>query len=82
VRNVQAHPQDYQAAWAQLRDHAASLGIRAWMFRSAHDASRYVEFLEWKQPDQKPKLNAALKAQCAGLDRFGTATSTDYWLEP
>ena len=56
---------------------------RAWMFRAADDADRYIEFLEWKGRDSAsdPRADANVRAALAALDDFGHA-HTELWIEP
>ena len=60
-----------------------ALGHRAWMFRAATDAVRYIEFLEWKQPDSAddPRTDALLHTALLRLAQCGPETS-ELWIEP
>ncbi len=82
LRTVGQDVDGYLAAWATLREQAATLGLRAWMFRALDDVSCYIEFLESKQAiNQQLQLDAALLTKLHDLDRFGTG-STRHWVEP
>jgi len=60
-----------------------ALGHRAWVFRAATDASRYIEFLEWKQADgaDDPRTDEVLRAALDRLDECGNGNS-ELWIEP
>ena len=73
----------YFATWRKLFARVIALQQRAWMFRAADDATRYIEFLEWKGRESvtDPRDDAEIRGALAALDEFGTA-HTELWIEP
>jgi hypothetical protein len=62
----------YDSAWSDFRGAALARGAKAWRFRSPHDDSLYLEFLEFAgeaDPRRDPELERAgreLEALAAG----------------
>jgi hypothetical protein len=73
----------YGGAWDAVRARMLALGHRAWLFRAPTDAARYIEFLEWKQPDNAddPRTDGALRTALLRLDECGQGNS-ELWIEP
>lgn len=70
----------YREAWERFRDAAAALGARAWLFRSADVAGRFLEFLEWDAAGADPAGDPRLRAERAALDDLG-AGQDELWDE-
>ncbi len=83
TRIVAGDPAAYRAAWEAVRARALALGHRAWVFRAAADASRYIEFVEWRQTADSadPRADELLRSALTHLDDFGSA-NTELWIEP
>ena len=73
----------YFASWRTLCARVLALQQRAWMFRAADDATRYIEFIEWKgrESTADPRNDADIRGALAALAEFGTA-HTELWIEP
>ncbi|MBX6365699.1 MAG: hypothetical protein IRZ00_17770 [Gemmatimonadetes bacterium] len=71
---------DYREAWERFRDAAAGLGARAWLFRSADVAGRFLEFLEWDAATADPAGDPRVRAARAALDDLG-AGEDELWDE-
>jgi hypothetical protein len=73
----------YQQAWQRVSERMQTLGGRAWMFRSADEPDRHIEFLEWKQSADGANMiaDAELEDALNRLDGFGTGR-TETWVEP
>jgi hypothetical protein len=80
LRTVNGKQDEYRAAWAALREHAAALDVRAWMFHARDDATRFIEFLEWKGAAH-PEIDRSLQPHLNGLEQFGKGL-TEQWVEP
>lgn len=68
----------YLELWVDLRQAAASVGIHAWLFRSADDACLYMEFLE--AGDARALADPTVRQARRALDPLGHAT-TEEWIE-
>jgi hypothetical protein len=71
---------DYLLAWAALRTAAASVGGRAWVYQGATHEDRFLEFIEWSEPDA-PLDDASVAAALTHLEEFGPATESAEWEE-
>jgi hypothetical protein len=69
----------YDAAWHHLRDAAVARGAHAWRFRSAADATEFLEFLEFRA-GADPRSHTPVRDALAALDRLAPA-SPEEWRE-
>jgi orotate phosphoribosyltransferase len=69
--------EDYDKAWAHLRDAAAESGGRAWRFRASELEDQFLEFLEWTGAID---LEAATTELRHDLDQIAIGT-TEPWTE-
>ena len=81
TRIVSNQPEGYRVAWTRLQDHARRCGVRAWLFQAPADSNRYLEFLEWMEPQNGTiEMPSDVQDQHQRLDFFGRGTS-ESWLE-
>lgn len=74
--------EEYAALWHALRQAAAQLDARAWLFRAQPGSDYFVEFIEW-QSDRAHSVfdQADVSAAFAALNAAFPFEESDTWLE-